>query len=70
MSAREVVDHLATRATATLEAIRWCRTHNARIRFESSGKVTVCVNGFTRRRETLVEAVLALQTFLAAGPRP
>lgn len=54
---------------AIVEAVQWCRDHNARIRFESSGKVAVMVNGFTRRRDTLREAVGALQLFLVSSTR-
>lgn len=45
------------KATAILDAVVWCREHNALVRFWSNGTVTVRMNGFTRRRPTLVEAV-------------
>lgn len=52
----------------TSEAFKWCRAHNARVRFESNGTVSVYVNGFSRRRATLTEAVVALELHLAVMP--
>ena len=42
-----------------LEAIAWCLEHNALVRFWSNETVTVRVNGTSRRRATLVQAVEA-----------
>lgn len=50
------------KATAILDAVAWCRLHNALVRFESDGTVTVRMNGASRRRPTLVEAVEAHRT--------
>ncbi len=43
-----------------LEAVTWCRARNAMVRFESDGTVSVKVNGMTRRRQTLPDAVDAM----------
>lgn len=55
---------------ATLAAVAWCRKHNAFVRFESSGRVTVKMNGTARIRDTLVECVAALESFWSTGPHP
>lgn len=51
--------------TDELDALDWCRDHNARVRFQSNKTVSVGVNGKTRRRKTLVEAVDAIKAALA-----
>lgn len=43
-----------------MQAISWCRKHNAYVRFESDGSVSVKVNDMKRRRATLIEAVQSL----------
>ncbi len=53
----------------TAIAVAWCRTHNAMVRFESDGSVTVKVNGKQRRRPVLIAAVNALAGALAAPER-
>lgn len=55
-------------AYSTPGAVRWCREHNALVRFESDGTVSVKVNGKTRRRPILTDAVNALATALGATP--
>jgi len=53
------------------DALAWCRTHNAFVRFESNGTVTVKVNELRRRRPTFLEAVVAMKEHLGAvGDRP
>lgn len=41
---------------AIADVLTWCREHNASIRFQSNGTVSIRVNGKERRRKTLVEA--------------
>lgn len=51
-----------------MAALRWCRQHNASIRFESNGTVTIKVNDVRRRRATLVEACEDLDAKLSGMP--
>ncbi len=46
---------------STLDALAWCRLHNAFVRFESDGTVTIKVGEYRRRRPTLVDAVDAMR---------
>lgn len=41
-------------------ALSWLREHNAGVRFESNGTVSVWANGIRRRRKTLHQATEAL----------
>ena len=45
-------------------ALAWLRAHNALVRFESNGTVSVTVSCYKRRRATLDEAVHALRVKL------
>jgi hypothetical protein len=42
-------------------AFDWLRAHNATVRFESDGAVSVTVNRTKRRRPLLVTAILAVK---------
>jgi hypothetical protein len=52
-------DDIRERGVDTLTAVLWCRQHNAYVRFESNGTVSVKCNLKVRRRKTLLDAVLA-----------
>lgn len=45
-----------------LAALDWCRAHNAHVRFESDGSVSIRMNGTLRRRANLVDAVDAFES--------
>lgn len=49
-----------------LSAIDWLRKHNALVRFESDGSVSVKVNRHKRRRPTLTEAIRAVESALGS----
>lgn len=44
-----------------LTALRWCHEQRAHVRFEIDGTVTVKTGTYKRRRQTLWQAVSALQ---------
>jgi hypothetical protein len=55
----------AESAEHALELLRWCADHNCRVKFASSGVVSVMLNESTLKRPTLREAVEAHRAKLA-----
>lgn len=47
-------------------ALDWLRHHNALVRFESDGTVSVTVNRTKRRRPLLVTAIIAVKDAIEA----